>query len=140
MKVQALAAILKNARWRRSVVAAVTLVGGLFSATVANAAEVAVFKIVSIQLVDDAIKGFETALKSKVPDVTFKEYDAQGQANLFPTIARQIVRDDKPALIAVIGTPVVLATVQAAKQGKSDVPIVFIAMGDPVGAGIADSM
>lgn len=106
----------------------------------AEAAKVSVFKIVSIQLINDAVAGFEASIKAKMPDVEFKEYDAQGQPNLFPTIARQIVRNDNPDLIAVIGTPVILATAEAAKQAGSNVPIVFIAMGDPVGAGIAESL
>ena len=120
--------------------AAVAIAGATaLPATSANAATVAIYKLVTIDLVDTAMDGFETALQDAYPDVTFEVFDAQGQANLYPTIARQIVRDDFD-LIAVIGTPAVLATVDAAVQAGSDVPIVFIAMGDPIGAGIANSL
>ncbi len=119
--------------------ASLTIGGSALSAASANAATVAVYKLVTIDLVDEALAGFETALQAAYPDVTFEVFDAQGQANLYPTIARQIVRDDFD-LIAVIGTPAVLATVDAAVEAGSDVPVVFIAMGDPVGAGIANSL
>lgn len=120
---------------------AATLVAGAaaFLSHSSHAAEVAVFKIVSIELVETAVAGFTEALEGASEGVSLALHDAQGQANLFPTIARQIVRDE-PDLIAVIGTPAVLATVQAAEQAGSDVPIIFIAMGDPVGAGIAESL
>lgn len=104
----------------------------------ATAQEIALYKIVDLGLITDALDGFKEAVTKAKPDATFEEYDAQGQPNLIPTIARQIVRDG-PDLIAVIGTPVVIATVQEAEQAGSDVPIIFIAMGDPVGAGVAAS-
>lgn len=120
--------------------AALTLIGGTaLPATSAFAADVAIYKLVTIDLVDEAIDGFMSALEGDYADVEFEIFDAQGQANLYPTIARQIIRDEFD-LVAVIGTPVVLATVDAAIQAGSEVPIVFIAMGDPVGAGIADSL
>lgn len=108
------------------------------AAQAAEAPQVAVYQIVKIDLVSEAVDGFRTALSDAVPGVSISLSDAQGQANLFPTIARQIVRD-APDLIAVIGTPIVIATVEAAKRAGSDVPVVFIAMGDPVGAGLAAS-
>ncbi|MEM8854764.1 MAG: ABC transporter substrate-binding protein, partial [Pseudomonadota bacterium] len=118
------------------VLALASTLGG--AAHASDAPEVVVYQIVEIDLVRDAVDGFRTALTDAVPAATTSLKDAQGQANLFPTIARQIVRD-APDLIAVIGTPIVIATVEAAQRAGSDVPIVFIAMGDPVGAGIAAS-
>ena len=112
--------------------------GVLVAAQASETPRVAVYQIVEIDLVSEAVDGFRTALASAVPSASISLSDAQGQANLFPTIARQIVRD-APDLIAVIGTPIVIATVEAAKRAGSDVPVVFIAMGDPVGAGLAAS-
>lgn len=105
----------------------------------ALAIDIAIYKIMTMELIDDATNAFADEIKAKFPDANITFYDAQGQANLFPTIARQIVRSE-PDLIGVFGTSIVLATVQAAQQADSDVPIIFIATGDPVGAGIADSI
>lgn len=120
-------------------VGAIIAAAAVFAAQQAKAADVAVFKLVSIELIEDAVNGFTEVVEGSIDGVSVTVHDAQGQANLFPTIARQIIRDE-PDLVAVIGTPAVLATVQAAEQAGSDVPIIFIAMGDPVGAGIADSL
>lgn len=118
---------------------AVALASALFGTAHANEApDIAIYQIVEIDLVSQAVDGFRTALTDAIPGATISLSDAQGQANLFPTIARQVVRD-APDLIAVIGTPIVIATVEAARRAGSNVPIVFIAMGDPVGAGIAAS-
>ena len=103
------------------------------------AQEIALYKIVDLSLITEALDGFKAAVLAARPEATFTEYDAQGQANLFPTIARQIVRD-APDLVAVIGTPVVLAMVQEVQQAGTDLPVIFVAMGDPVGAGIAESL
>lgn len=104
----------------------------------AETPQVVIYQIVEIDLVRDAVDGFRSALTEVVPGAEFTMHDAQGQPNLFPTIARQIIRD-APDLVAVIGTPIVIATVEAAQQAGSDVPVIFIAMGDPVGAGLAVS-
>lgn len=123
----------------RGAVAGLVAGGALAFPGTAMAQEIALYKIVDLSLITEALDGFKAAVLAAKPDATFKEYDAQGQANLFPTIARQIVRD-APDLVAVIGTPVVLATVQQVQHAGSDLPVIFIAMGDPVGAGIAESL
>lgn len=105
----------------------------------ASATDIAIYKIMTMKLIDDSTNAFAEEIKAKFPDANITFYDAQGQANLFPTIARQIVRSE-PDLIGVFGTSILLATVQAAKQADSEVPIVFIATGDPVGAGVANSL
>nr|MDT0667757.1 ABC transporter substrate binding protein [Micromonospora sp. DSM 115978] len=61
--------------------------------------------------------------------------NANGDPTLIQSIARDLSRSDAD-LIAVIGTPAVIAMAQA----DSTHPIIAVAMGDPVGGQVADSL
>lgn len=103
-----------------------------------NSKQVAIFQMSDLDLLTLITDNFKKGLEEQGygPDkVTFKTYDAQGQSNLIPTIARQIV-ESHPDLIFAVGTPAVIAV---AKE-SSTIPIVFGAMGDPVGSGVAESL
>ncbi|MSQ62639.1 MAG: ABC transporter substrate-binding protein, partial [Betaproteobacteria bacterium] len=53
----------------------------------------------------------------------------------FPVLARQCV-DTRPDIIVVTSTP----AAQAAKQATSTIPILMVALGDPVGSGLIQSL
>lgn len=106
------------------------------------------FKVGIVQYVDDASlnqieKNVESELdkKGKELGVTFAygDYTSNGQAD--GTVLQQIASDliaDKVDLIIPIATPTA-QIMQSATKGK-DIPIVFSAVSDPVGAGLVDSM
>lgn len=96
---------------------------------------IATFSLIEAQLLDDILEGFRQALTDAGLNVEYEEFNAQGDATLTQTIARGFV-DQGFDLLAVLGTPAVIATF----QNNPDTPIVAIAMGDPVGAGVAESM
>src|SRR5436309_2167415 len=60
---------------------------------------------------------------------------ADGNANLLPELAAELV-DRKVDVIAATFTPCALA----AKQATTSIPIVMIAVGDPVGTGLVASL
>jgi putative ABC transport system substrate-binding protein len=60
---------------------------------------------------------------------------AEGSDGRFPDLVSECLRR-KPDIIAVSTTP----AAQAAKRGTRTVPIVFTALGDPVGTGIVESL
>ena len=60
---------------------------------------------------------------------------AEGSDERFPDLVSECLRR-KPDIIAVSTTP----AAQAAKRGTRTVPIVFTALGDPVGTGIVESL
>ncbi|MFC4223978.1 ABC transporter substrate-binding protein [Lysinibacter cavernae] len=67
--------------------------------------------------------------------VIFDEQNAQGDQNVAATIAGGFV-EKKVDMIVAIATP----TAQAAVQATTDIPVVFSAVTDPIGAGIVESM
>lgn len=100
--------------------------------------KVGIFQVAEAALLDEVMEGMkaEMAAKGFGPDrVSFDTQNAQGDATLIQTIARGY-RDTDIDMIVVIGTPAVLATF----QNVTDKPIIAVAMGDPVGAGVADSL
>lgn len=100
--------------------------------------EVGLFLMVSAPVIDDLAEGFEAGLRELSglgDDLVVRVENAQGDDSLIQSIARQFAEAD-PDLIAVAGTPAVLAT----HEVESEVPIIAIAMGDPVGAGVAESL
>lgn len=106
------------------------------------------FKVGIVQYVDDASlnqieKNVEAELdkKGKELGVTFAygDYTSNGQAD--GTVLQQIASDliaDKVDLIIPIATPTAQIMQSATKDEQ--IPIVFSAVSDPVGAGLVDSM
>lgn len=60
---------------------------------------------------------------------------AEGESEFMDAVARELVAQ-KPDVIAVSGEPAVLA----AKRATSSIPIVMLALGDPVGVGVVSSV
>ena len=99
---------------------------------------IAVFQLADLDLLTQITDAFKAGLAENgygAGRVEFETYSAQGQSNLVPTVARQVV-DSDPDLIFVVGTPAVLAVAQE----TNSIPVVFGAMGDPVGAGVAENL
>jgi ABC-type uncharacterized transport system substrate-binding protein len=61
---------------------------------------------------------------------------AEGRLERLPELAAELVRLKVDAILASGGTPVVLA----ARRATSEIPIVFTAVGDPVGQKLVDSL
>lgn len=97
-------------------------------------------KIAIIQQIDngafsDMREGFEAQMKEAGPDVEFIEMNAQGDMTTLQTYVQNAI-DQKVDMIVTIATPATQAVVSAA----TDIPNVFIAVSDPVKAGVLSSM
>jgi putative ABC transport system substrate-binding protein len=98
----------------------------------AEAAEkktVAITQIVEHPALDACRKGVEEELKAQGFDVTWNYESAQGNPGTAAQIARKFVGDAPDAIVA-ISTPSAQAVVAATK----DIPVIFTAVTDPVGA------
>jgi putative ABC transport system substrate-binding protein len=99
--------------------------------------DVGVLQIAEAAVLDDIVGAFQDRLTEELAPaaVDFDLQNAQGDQSLIASLARDFASSDADAF-AVIGTPAVIAMAQQI----TDRPIVAIAMGDPVGAGVADSL
>ena len=101
--------------------------------------KVGVFYMVSSSLIDQMGAGFKSGFLSATgwhdDQVEFEVENAQGDQNLVQNIARKFARSDVD-MIEVVGTPAIIA--QAKAETKK--PIIAVAMGDPVGSKVADSL
>lgn len=106
------------------------------------------YKVGIVNYVDDAslnqiVENIEEELDAKGEElgVTFNYEDyydnAQGDATVLNQIATDMVSDDVDVIVA-IATPVAI-NMQAATE-ETDIPVIFSAVTDPVGAGLVDSM
>lgn len=97
---------------------------------------VAIFEIVQLDIIDDLIRGFKQNMAKEGfvegEKVTYERFNAQGETTNCNTIATQLAQGEWD-LAYVVGT----TCVQALYQKKPDFPIVFGAMTDPVGSGLA---
>jgi putative ABC transport system substrate-binding protein len=103
----------------------------------AEAAEkktVALTQIVEHPALDACRKGVEEELTAQGFDVTWNYESAQGNPGTAAQIARKFVGDAPDAIVA-ISTPSAQAVVAATK----DIPVVFTAVTDPVGAKLIDN-
>lgn len=107
--------------------------------TSAEVKNIGVLQIVQHDALDAANKGFVDALKEKGyedgKNIKIEQQNAQGEIANTQTIAKQFV-DSKKDLIFAIATP----SAQAVANATKDIPSVFTAVTDPVGAGIAKDM
>jgi putative ABC transport system substrate-binding protein len=99
--------------------------------------DVGVLQIAEAAVLDDIVAAFQDRLTEELAPATvdFVLQNAQGDQSLIASLARDFASSDADAF-AVIGTPAVIAVAQQI----TDRPIIAIAMGDPVGAGLADSL
>lgn len=91
----------------------------------------AVFDEITAGFVD----GFLTSTGLASVDVELVEANAQGDPTLIQSIARDFAAGDAD-MVAVVGTPAVIAQAELIE----DRPVIAMAMGDPVGAGVAASL
>lgn len=98
---------------------------------------VGVLVMVQAQLLDDIVAAFEEAVTAGLGDATveFDVQNANGDQSLITSIARGFAGSDHDAF-AVAGTPAVIALAEQI----TDRPVFALAMGDPVGAGVAESL
>lgn len=83
----------------------------------------------------DMREGFKARMLEAGPDVEFKEMNAQGDATTLQTYVQNAI-DEGVDMIVTIATPATQAVVSA----QTDIPNVFIAVSDPVGAQVLTSM
>jgi putative ABC transport system substrate-binding protein len=118
-----------NVNMRKGIVAAAVVLTAGLTAARAETPTVAITAIVdhpALNAVRDGVK--EGLAKAGInADVTYES--AQGQAATAVQIARQFV-GNKPSVIVAISTP----SAQAAASATKEVPIVFSAVTDPLGA------
>lgn len=98
-------------------------------------ASIGITQIVSHPSLDASVEGFKAALTDAGYDVTYDEQNAQGDVQTAATIAGNFATADLDLVLAV-ATP----TAQAAVQNITDVPVLFTAVTDPVGAGLVAAM
>ncbi len=96
---------------------------------------VSITQIVEHPALDNARKGFMDGLKEMGVDAKFNVHIAQGNAATNVQIAGQML-DEKPNLVLAIATP----GAQVCAQKIKDIPVVFTAVSDPVGAGLVKTM
>lgn len=98
---------------------------------------VGVLVMAQAQMFDDIVEAFTATVEDELDDAvaTFDVQNANGDQSLITSIARDFAGSDHDAF-AVLGTPAVVALASQV----SDRPIFAIAMGDPVGAGVAESL
>jgi putative tryptophan/tyrosine transport system substrate-binding protein len=61
---------------------------------------------------------------------------AEGRPELLPSLASELVKMKPDVLVTGLGT----VAAKAAKAATGDIPVVFMAVGDPVGAGVVESL
>ncbi|WP_261567646.1 ABC transporter substrate-binding protein [Frankia gtarii] len=107
------------------------------SAATAKTVHVGVLQLASATVIDQTVAAFEQELKTKLAPrpVSFDVKNAQGDQSLISSISRGFAQSDSDG-VAVIGTPAVVALAQQTE----DKPIFALAMGDPVGAKVAESL
>lgn len=96
---------------------------------------VSITQIVEHPALDNARKGFMDGLKEAGVDAKFNVHIAQGNPATNLQIAGQML-DEKPSLVLAIATP----GAQVCAQKIKDIPVVFTAVSDPVGAGLVKTM
>jgi putative ABC transport system substrate-binding protein len=99
--------------------------------------KVSIFEVAQADVVTTLETAFKKELTAKLAGrtVSYSVSNANGDPSLIQSIARNLSRSSS-SLIAVIGTPAVIAMAQ---QDKTH-PIIALAMGDPVGGKVADSL
>jgi putative ABC transport system substrate-binding protein len=113
--------------------------GAASSGTSKAKVKIGIFEIESASVISQIVAGFKSGFfkaSGLTPDqVTFDVKNAQGESQLFGTTA-QYFASGSDDMIAVVGTPCVIALAHVEKSK----PIIALAMGDPVGAGVAKSL
>lgn len=116
-------------------IAAVGLVGLLFSCAPKNAKIVGIAKFVSHPALDAIEKGIVDELTASKPDYKVDLQNANADMNTAAQIAQRF-KEEKVAVAVGIATP----TAQALANQIKDRPVIYSAVTDPVSAGLVASM
>jgi putative ABC transport system substrate-binding protein len=81
------------------------------------------------------IQAFEARVKESIPDVEFIERHGNGSKTQYPATVRAVIAEGVD-LLAPITTPMTTETLDQA----GDIPVVFLGVTDPIGAGIVTSL
>lgn len=111
--------------------------GLMLCALSANAQEykVSFNQIVEHPALDSLRQGIKDELKAEGLSVSYQDHIAQGNIATANQIAKQILGEN-PDVVVGIATP----TAQACAQAIRNIPVVFAAVTDPVGAGLVKSL
>jgi putative ABC transport system substrate-binding protein len=120
-----------------------TLLGGLIAAPLGTAAQPAgkVYRIAVLANVFDPQLNdvFQQSLRElgwvEGRNIIFERRYSEGRNDRFPVLARELVRL-QPDVMITSGTP----ATAAAKEATTTIPIIFAAVGDPVGSGLIASL
>lgn len=82
------------------------------------------------------INSFKDRVRQSFPNVIFVEKHGNGSKAEYPAVVRSVLNDGVD-LIAAVTTPMSL---EAYKQARGRIPVVFLGVTDPVGAGLAESL
>lgn len=82
------------------------------------------------------IEAFKARVKTSIPDAVFVEKHASGSKAQYPAVVRSVLNDGVD-LIVPITTPMSL---EAFRQARGKVPVLFLGVTDPVGAGLVASL
>ncbi|SNS58516.1 putative ABC transport system substrate-binding protein [Micrococcales bacterium KH10] len=96
---------------------------------------IAVTKLVAHASLDASIEGFKAAIEDAGLDVKYDDQDANNDQQVVASIAGSVASGDYDLVLGV-ATPMA----QALTQAVSDIPILFTAVTDPLGAGLVDSV
>lgn len=112
-------------------------VGSPANAAAPDSITIGVIEIAQVDILDQIMREFEATVSAGLAptEVTFDVQNANGDQSLIASITRDMAGSDYDAF-AVIGTPAVIALAQL----ETERPIFAVAIGDPVGAGVAESL
>ncbi len=96
---------------------------------------IGITQIITHEALDAAREGFKAALADAGLQATYDEQNAQGDQSVAASIAGTFAEGDYDLVLA-IATP----TAQAVAQKISDIPVLFTAVTDPVGAELVGSL
>lgn len=82
------------------------------------------------------IDAFKARIKESIPDVEFIERHGSGSKAQYPSVVRALIAEEVD-LLAPITTPM---SIETFKQARNRIPVVFLGVTDPLGAGLVDSL
>ncbi|NOT42918.1 MAG: ABC transporter substrate-binding protein [Alphaproteobacteria bacterium] len=120
-----------------SLVAAAIAVASLASCdTKGPAPKITIVYTAPHPVINDIIAGFKQTVTSSYPGAVFSERHAEGRPEQYGTVVLGAI-SNSPTILAPITTPI---TKLAVEQTRGRIPIVFMGVTDPVGAGVAKSL
>ena len=81
-------------------------------------------------------EAYKTRVREFIPDVVFVERHANGSKAQYPATVRAVIAEGVD-LLAPLTTPM---SIEALSQAQGKIPVVFLGVTDPVGAGLVNSL